>query len=48
MTLRDLEKQHIESVLAANDYSINKTAEILGIHRNTLRQKMKEYALGKG
>jgi DNA-binding NtrC family response regulator len=48
MTLRDLEKQHIESVLAANDYSINKTAEILGIHRNTLRQKIKEYGLGKG
>lgn len=48
MTLRDLEKQHIESVLTANDYSINKSAEILGIHRNTLRQKMKDYGLGKG
>jgi len=47
LTLRDLEKQHILNVLAANDYSLQKSADVLGIHRNTLRQKMKEYGIEK-
>jgi two-component system NtrC family response regulator len=47
MTLKDLEKKHIENVLAANDYSVQKSADVLGIHRNTLRQKMKEYEIEK-
>lgn len=47
LTLRDLERQHILNVLAANDYSLQKSADVLGIHRNTLRQKMKEYGIGK-
>lgn len=47
LTLRDLEKQHILNVLAANEYSLQKSADVLGIHRNTLRQKMKEYGIEK-
>jgi DNA-binding NtrC family response regulator len=47
MPLRDLEKEHIENVLKANEFSLQKSADILGIHRNTLRQKMKEYGIEK-
>ena len=47
MPLRDLEKEHIENVLKANEFSLQKSAEILGIHRNTLRQKMKDYGIEK-
>lgn len=47
MPLRDLEKEHIENVLKANDFSLQKSSDILGIHRNTLRQKMKEYGIEK-
>lgn len=47
MPLRDLEKEHIENVLRANEFSLQKSADILGIHRNTLRQKMKEYGIEK-
>jgi DNA-binding NtrC family response regulator len=46
-SLRDIEKRHIESVLVSTDYSLQKTAEILGIHRNTLRQKIKDYGIAK-
>ena len=45
--LRDLEKQHIEKILASTDYSLQQAAELLGIHRNTLRQKIKEYKIGR-
>ncbi len=47
MPLRDLEKEHIENVLKVNEFSLQKSADILGIHRNTLRQKMKEYGIEK-
>ncbi|MBK7090330.1 MAG: sigma-54-dependent Fis family transcriptional regulator [bacterium] len=47
MPLRDLEKEHIENVLKANEFSLQKSSDILGIHRNTLRQKMKEYGIEK-
>ncbi len=47
MSLRELEKQHIESVLRAHQYSISKAAAVLGVHRNTLRQKMKEYNIAR-
>jgi DNA-binding NtrC family response regulator len=47
MTLRDLEKQHIRNVLLSQDYSLQKSADLLGIHRNTLRQKIKEYDIDK-
>ena len=46
-TLRDLEKRHIESTLVATGHSLQKAADLLGIHRNTLRQKIKEYGIDK-
>lgn len=45
--LCDLEKHHIEKVLASTSYSIQQAAELLGIHRNTLRQKIKDYQIHK-
>jgi len=44
-TLRDLESHHIRQVLDQTGWNFKQTAEILGIHRNTLRLKIKEYAL---
>ena len=38
-------KKHIEKALLSNNWSIAGTAEKLGIHRNTLRSKIKEYKL---
>lgn len=43
--LADLEKKHINFALNKNNWSIASTAEKLGIHRNTLRAKIKEYKL---
>ncbi len=45
LSLKDVEKAHIEDVLRKTDWNLNKSAEILGIHRNTLRLKMKEYGI---
>jgi DNA-binding NtrC family response regulator len=45
--LRDLEKRHIERILATTGYSLQQAAELLGIHRNTLRQKIREYQISK-
>ncbi len=45
LSLKDLEKEHIERVLDETDWNFNKTADILGIHRNTLRLKMREYGI---
>jgi DNA-binding NtrC family response regulator len=45
ISLSDLEKEHIAAVLRAEEWNMQKTADILGIHRNTLRQKIKDYNL---
>ncbi len=45
MKLKDVEKEHIRKVLQLVDWNISKASEILGIHRNTLRLKIKEYGL---
>ena len=47
LSLREMEKNHILNILIASDWNLNKSAEILGIHRNTLRLKMKEYGIEK-
>jgi DNA-binding NtrC family response regulator len=47
LSLKNMEKEHIQKVLASNDGNVTKTAEILGIHRNTLMSKMKEYGIRK-
>jgi DNA-binding NtrC family response regulator len=45
LSLKDVEKDHITRVLDQNDWNLNKSADVLGIHRNTLRLKMKEYVI---
>ena len=44
-TLKQLEKQAIIEVLTLTDDNKVMTAKLLGIHRNTLKNKMKEYEL---
>jgi DNA-binding NtrC family response regulator len=46
-SLASLEKMHIEKTLKKLNWSISKTADLLEIHRNTLRMKMKEYKISK-
>ncbi|MFH1374491.1 MAG: sigma-54 dependent transcriptional regulator [bacterium] len=45
MPLADVEKQHIKYCLDQLNWSVGQCAEKLGIHRNTLRTKIKEYGL---
>src|SRR3989449_82322 len=45
LTLAEAEARHIARVLAHTNGRIGAAAEILGIHRNTLTRKMKEYGL---
>jgi DNA-binding NtrC family response regulator len=41
--IREFERRFIVRVLDRRDGSLTKTAEALGIHRNTLSRKMGEY-----
>jgi DNA-binding NtrC family response regulator len=43
--VRELEKRFIARMLGRCDGSLTKTADSLGIHRNTLTRKMGEYRL---
>ena len=45
LTLAEVEARHIARVLAHTSGQIGAAAEILGIHRNTLTRKMREYGL---
>jgi transcriptional regulator with PAS, ATPase and Fis domain len=45
VTLAELEARHIAAVVAHANGQIGTAAQILGIHRNTLTRKMKEYGL---
>ncbi len=45
--LRELEKNHIKEVLEKNNWNLGASASQLGIHRNTLRRKIKEYNLNR-
>nr|MBN2277729.1 sigma-54-dependent Fis family transcriptional regulator [candidate division Zixibacteria bacterium] len=45
--IADIEKDHIRKILDRMDWNIGKTADVLGIHRNTLRTKIKEYNLSQ-
>jgi DNA-binding NtrC family response regulator len=44
-TLQDVEKLHIEKMLARNDWNIAKTARLLNIDRTTLHKKIKKFGL---
>ena len=45
VTLDELERCHIQGVLAKTGWNIQGAAEILGIHRNTLTRKIVEHGL---
>ena len=45
--LSDMEKRHIKHCLDQLDWNLGLSAEKLGIHRNTLRAKIREYNLQK-
>jgi DNA-binding NtrC family response regulator len=45
LTLADIEKRAIRACLGANGWNMAISADKLGIHRNTLRLKIKEYGL---
>ena len=45
--VREFEKRFIVRVLGQADGSLSKTADTLGIHRNTLTRKMGEYKIRK-
>ena len=44
-TLADNEARYLAQVLAHTNGQIGAAAEILGIHRNTLARKIREYGL---
>jgi len=43
--MREFEKRFIIRVLGRHDGSLTKTADALGMHRNTLTRKMGEYKI---
>jgi DNA-binding NtrC family response regulator len=43
--VHEFEKRFIAKVLGATEGSLTKTADTLGIHRNTLTRKMGEYKI---
>ena len=45
LPLAEVERRHILRALEFHQWSLMQTAETLGIHRNTLRLKMREYGL---
>jgi len=47
LPLLDVEKRHIQVCLDQLNWNLGLCAEKLGIHRNTLRSKIKEYSLSK-
>ncbi|MBD3333646.1 response regulator [candidate division GN15 bacterium] len=47
MPMSEVEKRHIKFCLDQMDWNLAATAEVLGIHRNTLRSKIKDYGLSE-
>ncbi len=45
LKMEEAEKTHIEKILKMVNGNISKASEILGIHRNTLREKIKKYGI---
>lgn len=46
-TLKEMEKEQISKALEATSWNFTEAAALLGIHRNTLRLKLKEYGIEK-
>lgn len=47
LPMSEIEKRHIKFCLDQMDWNLAATAEVLGIHRNTLRSKIKDYGLSQ-
>jgi two-component system response regulator HydG len=47
-TLQDAERQAIEHALRMHNGNLSRAADELGIHRSTLRRKLRELGLGRG
>ena len=45
LSLEEVEADHLRRVLASVDGHMAKTADVLGIHRNTLARKMRQYGI---
>ncbi|HEU4436163.1 MAG TPA: sigma-54 dependent transcriptional regulator, partial [candidate division Zixibacteria bacterium] len=45
--LEEVEKRHIQKVLESVGWNFSRAAEVLGIHRNTLRLKIREYGISE-
>jgi DNA-binding NtrC family response regulator len=45
--LEEVEKRHIRKVLESVGWNFSRAAEVLGIHRNTLRLKIREYGISE-
>jgi DNA-binding NtrC family response regulator len=48
LTLEEIERRHIERVLAQEQGNVARTAASLGIPKSSLYQKIKKYGMGKG
>lgn len=46
-SLHEIEKEHIKTILMKFGWNLSEAAKKLGIHRNTLRSKMREYGIEK-
>ena len=46
-SLQEVEKRHIGTILAENDWNVSRSAKILGIDRSTLYSKINRYGLRK-
>jgi transcriptional regulator of acetoin/glycerol metabolism len=46
-SLKEVEKAHIQQVLAENQWNIARSAKILGIDRSTLYSKIKRYNINR-
>lgn len=46
-SLADIEQEHIVAVLAKTGWNLSEAAVTLGIHRNTLRSKIKQFGIKK-
>ena len=43
---REFERQYLRATLRDNDGSVSRTASALGVHRNTLRNKVSDLGIG--
>ncbi|GAC1401402.1 MAG: hypothetical protein NVSMB56_16510 [Pyrinomonadaceae bacterium] len=46
LSLDEVERLHIQRIFAATEHNLSRTAEILGVTRTTLYNKLRKYNLG--